>query len=387
MGQVRHSVVADGLPFGADVGPTKSRAALGPPTNGYSQETQAEVGTGVSVALAAGATPRTTRIPTTRLMVARLADIDGLSDRTGAGQSSGRAGGAQTKLDVSSGTVSTSGQGAESADADPRDAAGGSGQASGVVVGSLRAELARIDAASARARGIAEAMEREGLSRVFGREAVRRELARLIDAATESVDSLLPHVPSERALTASLVDDAPLLERGVRVRSIFPRAAAEIAYVPTYARSFRAMGASLRVSSIAPVRALVFDQETSVVIVKPRTAESYLVVARDHGIADAISALFLVLWDRAADVFDDSDRGALSAAERSILQGLMIGQKDDAIARTLGVAAKTVRRHIAALCVRAGAESRVALGARAVQLGWIEGCGGHLGPGTAHLSH
>ena len=386
MGQVRHSVVADGLPFGADVGPTKSRAALGPPTNGYSQETQAEVGTGVSVALAAGATPRTTRIPTTRLMVARLADIDGLSDRTGAGKSSGSIGGAQTKLDVSFGTVSTSGQGADDTDG-PQDATGGPGQAPGVAAGSLRAELARIDAASARARGIAEAMEREGLSRVFGREAVRRELARLIDAATESVDSLLPHVPSERALTASLVDDAPLLERGVRVRSIFPRAAAEIAYVPTYARSFRAMGASLRVSSIAPVRALVFDQETSVVIVKPRTAESYLVVARDHGIADAISALFLVLWDRAADVFDDSDRGALSAAERSILQGLMIGQKDDAIARTLGVAAKTVRRHIAALCVRAGAESRVALGARAVQLGWIEGCGGHLGPGTAHLSH
>ncbi|MQA79122.1 MAG: HTH domain-containing protein [Streptosporangiales bacterium] len=54
-----------------------------------------------------------------------------------------------------------------------------------------------------------------------------------------------------------------------------------------------------------------------------------------------------------------------------MLELLGAGLKDDAIARTLGVSSRTVRRRVAELEDRFGAANRIQLVARAAVHGWI----------------
>lgn len=211
------------------------------------------------------------------------------------------------------------------------------------------------------------------LTVVHGSEAILREIARLSDEATETMDSLLPHVPTKEALDVALAKDTEPLRRGVRLRSIFPAAARDLDYVRDYAAAFQGRGASVRTSAVTPARAIVFDQKVAFVITGARTPRARGVTARDSAFADAISGLFLVLWDGAVDLPGETETSSISPVERSILRSMQLGVKDEAIARSMDVSPRTVRRAIDAMAARVGAESRLALGVEAARRGWLDG--------------
>ena len=56
---------------------------------------------------------------------------------------------------------------------------------------------------------------------------------------------------------------------------------------------------------------------------------------------------------------------------RFLLRLLATGQKDEQIARALGMSLRTVRRRIADLMTELGADSRFQAGVEAVRRGWV----------------
>lgn len=66
-----------------------------------------------------------------------------------------------------------------------------------------------------------------------------------------------------------------------------------------------------------------------------------------------------------------ADGEAVSEEDRAILRCLSMGMKDEAVARQVGVSVRTLRRQIAALMDRLGAQSRFEAGVRASERNWL----------------
>jgi DNA-binding CsgD family transcriptional regulator len=62
----------------------------------------------------------------------------------------------------------------------------------------------------------------------------------------------------------------------------------------------------------------------------------------------------------------------ISDTERSILELLLIGHADASVARLHNISKRTLERHLAQLMERAGAPTRMALGAIAVHRRWVD---------------
>ncbi|MET9360163.1 LuxR C-terminal-related transcriptional regulator [Streptomyces sp. NPDC006632] len=62
---------------------------------------------------------------------------------------------------------------------------------------------------------------------------------------------------------------------------------------------------------------------------------------------------------------------AVPETELRILWFLYQGYEDARVARVMGLSHRTVQRHVKKLMDRAGVASRLALGARAQELGWL----------------
>jgi DNA-binding CsgD family transcriptional regulator len=120
-----------------------------------------------------------------------------------------------------------------------------------------------------------------------------------------------------------------------------------------------------------PMRMLVADG-VGLILLTATGVEAGALVRAPVAVAGLVH-YFDLLWERATPVSAPVRAGGeqLPRAERVMLGLLMAGLTDAAIARTVGISARSVRRHVAALEERAGVTTRFALGAAAVRLGWV----------------
>ena len=121
-----------------------------------------------------------------------------------------------------------------------------------------------------------------------------------------------------------------------------------------------------------PVRVVIYDAEFAVVTSDPANFSRGAIVLNTPGAITALQALFDLLWEAGDDLpSPPASENALRPEERELLQLLSRGLKDEAIARSLGISIRTVRRMINVLSNRVDATSRFELGARAVERGWL----------------
>jgi DNA-binding CsgD family transcriptional regulator len=118
-----------------------------------------------------------------------------------------------------------------------------------------------------------------------------------------------------------------------------------------------------------PPGAMAVARSGAVVNTCPAPGGRYTVV-RAPGVLRALEALGELLWRRAL-VVDAPEAHVPSSVERRMLSMLVQGLTDEAVARQLGVSARTVRRMVAHLMDRLGAGSRFEAGVRAVERGWV----------------
>lgn len=213
---------------------------------------------------------------------------------------------------------------------------------------------------------------------VEGPRAIAARVTELMASAEREVLAFdaPPYVtPDERAFA----DERALLGRGVTVRAVY---AHEVLAVPERARliaELAGLGERARVAPRVPLKMVIVDGRDAVVPLTPASASARSALAAVHRsqLCDALIALFEEVWQKAAPVMGEPERGVRPAdggpgpEDRALLRLLNAGLKDEAVARQLGVSERTLRRRITALTLRLGATSRFQAGAQAVRRGWI----------------
>lgn len=175
-----------------------------------------------------------------------------------------------------------------------------------------------------------------------------------------------PGVPSENNAA----------QRGVDVRVICPPPRLSDSSGHRWVDSRRNSLVRTRVMPTPDMELLIFDRRVAMLGDYRRNGDHSALLVRDTLLVYALYRVFETWWAQATDLgsFVDSDDAAVSelnGEERVILRMLSDGDKDEAVARKLGISVRTVRRKISDIMRRMPASSRFQAGVRAAHQGWL----------------
>jgi hypothetical protein len=174
------------------------------------------------------------------------------------------------------------------------------------------------------------------------------------------------------------VDSPPyieLLERqlaaGRPMRGLYPRNVVDDPRRLAYVRHWAAAGENIRITHRLPPPISVFGDEVAVVAANANHGASEgRILVRAPALVAMVAELFERYWENAVPL--RSTTVGVGRNERlEILEGLMLGSKDEALARQLGVSLRTVRRRVADLMDELGATTRFQAGMEAVRRGLV----------------
>jgi DNA-binding CsgD family transcriptional regulator len=202
-------------------------------------------------------------------------------------------------------------------------------------------------------------------------EDVRHRVYLASESVAASQRSLI-HAPSAEGLREGQAIDRDQQARGVEQRTII--ATAELADPEVFAhlQDQHARGERVRALGSVPTQLLIMDESLAILAVDPRDPRKGAIFIQEQGLIQLLVYLFDHLWSEADPVFNTPvDPDAPIGRPARILELVAGGVKDERIARTLGVATRTVRRDIAELRARLGVTSRMEIVAAAVRRGWL----------------
>ncbi|WP_228562330.1 helix-turn-helix domain-containing protein [Catenulispora rubra] len=224
------------------------------------------------------------------------------------------------------------------------------------------------------AAGRAAVAEREPAERLIGLDAVQSELDQLLAGATIEVLSMVPgNAISAASLSAARPTDDDVARR-IPSRVLYHSSTRQDPVTIAYGRWLAERGTEIRLSPAVTRRLLIVDGRTAVVPIEPDEPGIGALCVREPGLVDQLTALFELIWTDAVPLGmpskSDSSAG-LSPTDNHLLRLLADGLTDEAAAKRLGISARTVRRIMADLMVRLGAESRFEAGVEAARRGWL----------------
>jgi DNA-binding CsgD family transcriptional regulator len=162
---------------------------------------------------------------------------------------------------------------------------------------------------------------------------------------------------------------AEVIERGIRFRNIYARAALELPGAQDMLRISQQAGWECRVYPTLPMKLVLVDERAALLPLGPTGMEGAMLVRAPVVIA-ALRTYFELLWNRSVSV--DGGPAKLPAEQDQVLRLLLTGMTDRAIARHLDISERTVRRHVGALQETLGATNRVTLAVAAIREGWVD---------------
>lgn len=169
-----------------------------------------------------------------------------------------------------------------------------------------------------------------------------------------------------------------VLARGINWRAIYAPEALDQPDRLAQLDVWKAAGEQARVCANVPLKLLLVDRRVALLplTADSQGAENTAILVHPSSLLTTLGLLFDMLWVQSlslasADGHDHAPPDGLPDLDRSLLQLLTVGVKDQAIARQLGVSLRTVRRRTANLMSEAGVTSRFQLGVAASRRGWI----------------
>ena len=160
-----------------------------------------------------------------------------------------------------------------------------------------------------------------------------------------------------------------LLRRGLIYRTIYDTEALADPAELLAARELAAAGEDGRMLRDVPLKLVVTDRRTGLL----QTGQE-VVELGPSALLDALVTLFELLWQRATPIGAERDVGSpLSAADEQLLALAAAGLTDQAIARRLGVAQRTVERRMQRIMKALDATTRFQAGLRAGHQGMLRG--------------
>lgn len=155
----------------------------------------------------------------------------------------------------------------------------------------------------------------------------------------------------------------PRRAHGVTYRTIYDMAAL---VEPAEIAAARSAGPSCRMLRDVPLKLVVADRRTGLM----QTGQE-LVEIGPSTLLDALLRLFELLWQQATPLTPSSSEGPLSFEDQQLLALAAAGLTDQAIARRLGVAQRTVERRMQRILKALDATTRFQAGLRAGQRGLL----------------
>lgn len=215
----------------------------------------------------------------------------------------------------------------------------------------------------------------DGLVEIMqGRDAVRQRFHQLLVGATDELlvfdkpPYAIPHDESD--------NQRSLLEKGVRVRTIYEQQALDRPEIVDHIRELGGRGEQARLVPTLPLKLAIADRRVALVPLTPdQPPMEASALVHPCGLLDALIELFEVLWERAAPLHlhppTGEHDGGLTARDRELLALMVTGMKDEDIAAHLDVTVRTVGRRVAHLMDAAGAQTRFQMGWHAGRRDWV----------------
>jgi DNA-binding CsgD family transcriptional regulator/sugar-specific transcriptional regulator TrmB len=207
-----------------------------------------------------------------------------------------------------------------------------------------------------------------------GRANASRRIEELGAKTRESFWGFLPGHVDDALAPAEESPDLPLLDRGIKMRSIYLQSMTVSKQGLEFASFMYKRGNEVRVTPTLPMRLLIIDREIAVMPLNPDAESAGAVIHRSPSVLSMAMALFDSYWSRATELFapeDREDNSPLTPHEAEVLRLLAGGAKDEQVARLLGISLRTARRITANLSERLDATSRFELGVAAAKRGWV----------------
>jgi DNA-binding CsgD family transcriptional regulator len=216
-------------------------------------------------------------------------------------------------------------------------------------------------------------------------DTVRRVLTELAANCRNEMLDAQPSGAHRDDLLDSLTErDKDLLHRGVQVRVLYQHAAQFHRPTMTRAEVVLGLGGQVRTVVGGLQRMAIFDREHAMIPMRPapdarrsdRPGADGAVLIRDPSTVAFIARVFETSWLTAQPLGHGQDRESLRVlsdrTKRVLLQMLVDGASDQAVARTLGLSVRTCQRHIAEVMSRLSAKNRLQLGYLVHRLGLLD---------------
>ncbi|MFF7854424.1 helix-turn-helix transcriptional regulator [Streptomyces sp. NPDC007904] len=198
-------------------------------------------------------------------------------------------------------------------------------------------------------------------------------------AATQCRTEMLTIQPSddrfsERSLLQGLERDKPLIERGVRIRTLYQHTARYSPEKRAYVEQLSKGRVEYRTIDEVVERLIVCDE--TVAFIPTRDDQQVALEIRQPGLVRYLIKVFEFMWSRSVPLTAgapyETAPGGITDIQHSIAKLLVEGHVDEAIARRLGMNVRTCRAHIAKLAATLGSGSRAQLGYLIAQSGILQ---------------
>ncbi|WP_190017100.1 helix-turn-helix transcriptional regulator [Streptomyces lucensis] len=178
----------------------------------------------------------------------------------------------------------------------------------------------------------------------------------------------------EQRLIEGLERDKPLIERGVRIRTLYQHTARYSPDRLAYVDQFTNGKVEYRTIDELVDRLIICDE--TVAFIPTRDDRQVALELRHPGLVRYLIKVFEFMWDRAVPLsagapYETAPDG-ITDIQHSIAKLLVEGHVDEAIARRLGMNVRTCRAHIAKLAQALGSGSRAQLGYLIAQSGMLD---------------
>lgn len=213
-----------------------------------------------------------------------------------------------------------------------------------------------------------------GVLHLDGIDNIRDYLTKINSEVKEEFLAFAPGGPqTPQNLEASRPLNQRLLERGVRMRTIYLDSIRNAPASVTHAEWLTSLGGEVRTVPSLPNRMIIYDRRVAIIAADYGNTAAGAAVISAQGIVVTLCALFESTWEDALPLGVPAQRGAgeLTPQHAEALRLLAQGHTDQAVANRLGVSARTARRIATDLMVHLDARSRFQAGVIANQRGYL----------------
>ncbi|MER5887154.1 helix-turn-helix transcriptional regulator [Streptomyces sp. NPDC001941] len=216
----------------------------------------------------------------------------------------------------------------------------------------------------------------QAISVLEGLSVINATLDRVMDECNEELLTIQPGSGRRpETVQAGLRRVEPLLDRGVRMRTLYQHTARHHSATMGYVERISPYGLEVRTLEEIIDRLIIVDRK--VAFVPARSDRRVALELRHEGLVQYLVGVFDQFWLYGIPWEDEvvayaTVLGGVSGVQRSIAKLLVEGHVDEAIARRLGMNVRTCRAHIAKLASSLGSGSRAQLGYLIAQSGILE---------------